>query len=404
MFYDRANLDFEISFSTQGEYVTDKKGAHLFSSNRSPWFPLGSLLFSFLDVDWKGIRSQACLLDKDFDYSSDSNDILPLINFYREKYQQLHAMHPFLHYVVFTKIEDNVEFLFDREFDKRSNAIDGEPKPINEERQFLHERFLSDICNFDKSPESIQYDLQDKSLKILIISYMRSMADLFDRYAKAANYFERVIAQTADRDQRPYKSLTPLQALYVLQEKQSEEYLPISYLQNRIEVNTRIINLDSTKTGNEKTDKNTFIRQMKNANLQLLPLYKSNDLIALCFTELQYMCSQDILLCKCKICNRYFIPFSKVSVYCDRLIEDTDSTCKQRGSVITFTQNLDDAKKLFRSEQNKHNMKCKRPNAYTREQYNQWQDDAKKLLKQVQSGKMTIDEFAEMIKGDKVKR
>ena len=49
-------------------------------------------------------------------------------------------------------------------------------------------------------------------------------------------------------------------------------------------------------------------------------------------------------------------------------------------------------------------MKCKRPNAYTREQYNQWQDDAKKLLKQVQSGKMTIDEFAEMIKGDKVKR
>jgi len=92
-----------------------------------------------------------------------------------------------------------------------------------------------------------------------------------------------------------------------------------------------------------------------------------------------------------------------VSVYCDRLIEGTDSSCKQRGSVITFTQNLDDAKKLFRSEQNKHNMKCKRPNAYTREQYNQWQDDAKKLLKQVQSGKISIEEFAEMIKRDKVK-
>lgn len=403
MFYNRANLDFEISFSTQGEFVTDKKGDHVFSAKGLPLFPLGSLLFSFLDVDWSGMRKQARLLDIDFEYTSDSNDILPLINFYREKFQHFHAIHPFLHYVVFTKTEDNVEFLFDREFDKITNAIDGEPKPINEERQFLHKRFLLDICNFDKSPESIQYDPKDKTFKILIISYIRSMADLFDRYTDTANYFERVIAQTADRDQRPYKSLTPLQALYVLQEKQSEEYLPISYLQNRIEVNIRIVNLDSTKAGNEKTDKDTFIRQMKNTNLQLLPLYKSNDLIALCFTEFQYMCSQDILLCKCKICNRYFIPFSKVSVYCDRLIEGTDSTCKQRGSVITFTQNLDDAKKLFRSEQNKHNMKCKRPNAYTREQYNQWQDDAKKLLKRVQSGEMTIDEFAEMIKGDRVK-
>jgi len=95
MLYDRANLDFEISFSTQGEFVTDKKGDHVFSASGSPWFPLGSLLFSFLDVDWRGMRSQTYMLDEGFDYSSDNNDILPLINFYREKHQQIILCIPF---------------------------------------------------------------------------------------------------------------------------------------------------------------------------------------------------------------------------------------------------------------------------------------------------------------------
>src|SRR5665648_998215 len=99
MFYDRINLDFEISFSTQGEYVTDKKGDLLFSASGLPWFPLGSLLFSFLDVDWRGMRTQAYVLDEGFDYASDNNDILSFIAFYQKIHQKLNSLHPFLHYV-----------------------------------------------------------------------------------------------------------------------------------------------------------------------------------------------------------------------------------------------------------------------------------------------------------------
>ena len=55
----------------------------------------------------------------------------------------------------------------------------------------------------------------------------------------------------------------------------------------------------------------------------------SDDLQAVLLTELEEIAQQNVRLKKCAYCGRYFHPFSSRTVYCDRLVGETEKSCKE---------------------------------------------------------------------------
>jgi hypothetical protein len=51
---------------------------------------------------------------------------------------------------------------------------------------------------------------------------------------------------------------------------------------------------------------------------------------------------------KCGYCDRYFLPYSVVSLYCDRLVDGKDKTCKEIAATEKYNQKVNsDAAKSF---------------------------------------------------------
>jgi uncharacterized OB-fold protein len=112
-----------------------------------------------------------------------------------------------------------------------------------------------------------------------------------------------------------------------------------------------------------------------NAYLSAYTFYSSSDIRALVFLEFEYMRANNLTIRKCEHCGRYFLPYSKVSLFCERPVEGTEKTCKDIGVMEKYSRKVaaDEARNLFRRMNNAYHMRRKRaPAIYTQAAYEAW--------------------------------
>ena len=101
--------------------------------------------------------------------------------------------------------------------------------------------------------------------------------------------------------------------------------------------------------------------------------------------ELEYMVEHEVSIRKCEICRRYFLPHSKASRYCDRLVDDhAGKTCQDIGAMTKYQEKIngDLAKKLYIKVDNRIQTWVGRhkENGLYRLKYLKWKDEAKQCL------------------------
>jgi len=114
------------------------------------------------------------------------------------------------------------------------------------------------------------------------------------------------------------------------------------------------------------------------------------------------MVEHEVSIRKCEICRRYFLPHSKASRYCDRLVDDhAGKTCQDIGAMTKYQEKIngDLAKKLYIKVDNRIQTWVGRhkENGLYRLKYLKWKDEAKQCLEDVRNGRLSFEEFEGMI-------
>lgn len=143
---------------------------------------------------------------------------------------------------------------------------------------------------------------------------------------------------------------------------------------------------------------------MKQSNLTAHTYHSTDDLEALVIWEFDFLAANELALRRCDHCNRYFIPYSVTSCYCNRLIEDRQGkTCKDIGAATKHQMDVDQdaAKSLYKKVNNRVQTWAGRhevqyPHA-RQTNYKSWQFEAQLALEKVEAGEISYDEFAKMI-------
>jgi len=112
------------------------------------------------------------------------------------------------------------------------------------------------------------------------------------------------------------------------------------------------------------------------------------------------MTQADMRIKRCKNCGRYFIVDKGNVEYCDRIAAGETKPCNEIGKVRTYEQKIakgGSAMALYRKAYKTHFARI-RTGAMTKEQFDVWKDEAtvKRLL--VESGDMSLDEYAVWLK------
>lgn len=80
--------------------------------------------------------------------------------------------------------------------------------------------------------------------------------------------------------------------------------------------------------------------------IEISDIYKSDDIVALCFLTLVEIIKNNLIIKKCINCGMYFIPNSRIDeVYCE-YSKGKDKTCREKGAVLTYTERLKQNKAL----------------------------------------------------------
>ncbi len=293
-------------------------------------YPIGQLLFSFLDVDWDSLVSEISELRQLFP------DEALIRKYYLKLKKGFSNAHPFLAHMI-------------------------------------------GRLTLDADPDTL------KGLYIRVSELARFKVEI-----------SGTIYKVLDTDGE-YNELTPIQRYHLLQlggsalSVQAQKMYDLVFIQHRISENgKRVFGLGKQ----EITPK--LVGKVANSDLSAYTFYCSDDIRALVFLEFEYMCTAGCVIRKCGYCGRYFLPFSSVALYCDRPVDDVGRTCKDIAAKEKYNRkvNSDAAKKLYTRLNNAYQMRCSRaPSVYRVEDRFAWQDRAKQLLKEVEVGDLSYEDF-----------
>ena len=368
-------------------------------------FPIGQLMFSIIDTDWEPIIKES----KDI-----INTVISYLNknthFTIEERMQTHLKSPYylaaqLNYLLSNALKSSplLSHLFITQvilFIKKSfedkvglflprgdmNQIsDSMTDPYNltlikKRLAMLKEDGGSSITanilehlfheypNYSQSIAGFE-DVADYKLVETAMIYMMKIKQSLYQLQIFKNDMESILACTLDADGKN-SELKILKRL---------ELVPLSLIQKY-----------------ENTDSMVYVKSGITDGIMSIGYYSEN-VCSLAFLEFEYMCAHDISVRKCAHCGRYFLPFSTLSRYCDR-ISDTkkQKTCKDIAAMEKYSEriNNDTAKKLYRQRANTYQMRCSRaPLCYSRDEYESWKKKAKAWLKKLEDGDITVEEF-----------
>jgi len=296
---------------------------------------IGQLLFSFLDVDWDRLVSETSELRQLFP------DGTLIKKYYSKLRESFSCAHPFLVHMI-------------------------------------------GRLTLETDPDAL------KALYIRISELARFKTEI-----------NEAIYKTIDADGQ-YNELTPIQRYHLLQfggpelSIQAQKMYDLISIQHRISENgKRIFSLGKREITPELLDK------VADSNLSAYTFYCSDDICALVFLEFEYMCTVGHVIRKCGYCGRYFLPFSAMSLYCNRPADSGGKTCKDIAAKEKYNRkvNSDTARKLYTRLNNAYQMRCSRaPSVYRVEDRFAWQDRARQLLKEVEAGDISYEDFEEAIR------
>jgi len=199
-----------------------------------------------------------------------------------------------------------------------------------------------------------------------------------------------------------YSELTPIQRYALLQRTSptacvfAQSMYDLVSVQHRISENGQRVFSTARK---EITPE--LVSKSKGTEFSAYLFYCADDIRALVHLEYEYMCTQGYAIRRCDNCGRWFLPYSVVALYCDRIVEGRGKSCKEIAAAEKYSRkvNSDAAKKLYTRLNNNYQMRCARtPELYPASEREKWQRMAKDLMKKVSSGTLSYDDFAEAIK------
>jgi len=294
--------------------------------------PIGSLLFSFLDVDWNALAAEFSDFRRQHLSSEEAAKFCAVL---LEKFA---GSHRFISHMI--------------------ERLTLEPDP-----DALYLR-ISDLARFEKT-------------------------------------LTEQIGLTLDSE-GTYSDLTPIQRYTLLQRTSPTTCIFAQSMYDLVSVQHRISENGQRIFATARSEITPeLVGNVKGAKLSAYLFYCADDIRALVYLEYEYMCTQSYAIRRCDNCGRWFLPYSVVALYCDRMVEGRGKSCKEIAAAEKYSRkvNSDAAKKLYTRLNNNYQMRCARsPELYPPEEREKWQRMAKRLMKKVSSGALSCDDFAEVIK------
>lgn len=378
-------------------------------------YPLGSLVFGTLDVDWEPYLEQARALRRaytgvDFGETCTMPQRLSepetcvyyqVAEFYHNMSLSVKTVSP----AFFDLLEGYclaVWRAYDQESEPYLEALASGVNDTGLSRSEVHQRLIhlgnqaitgnimEGYCrSFPAYTEQMKYyiewETEDRSLcetALLVLDY-------FINFLKKISAFQKdlgaLIGVTlCGKDGRPISA--PSARLLKLAENDGELYGRCSRMLDDVHIKLQQYMPEGIKKG----------------GIAAATFYASDNLPALVFLEFQQMCALDLRAARCENCGRLFLPFSSRTKYCDRVCdEDTGASCKEVAAREKYAAQVkaDRARQLYQQLRNKYQMRCARAQGNTkmREDYNKWRDTAQKAMVKYQVGEMSFEQFAECI-------
>ena len=127
------------------------------------------------------------------------------------------------------------------------------------------------------------------------------------------------------------------------------------------------------------------------------PLFKAYEIS--CFSELlllqlRLLTERRAIIKRCRYCRRYFITERSNIEYCQRMLPGETQTCYVIGPRRVFNKNLssDVTRGLYSKAYKKYQGRLRRK-SITEAQFDEWKENAKRHLSDVQSGKISMEEY-----------
>ena len=355
------------------------------SKNDVKIYPLGSLVFSFLDIDWHIIEQKA--QDVAEKMKTDENPHFLTCSFYQETLSMLETHHPMLKQIISNYLEATIDEIY------------GDALPVASD---FTRRFIEYYPNEPMSPE-LYYNMFISEFNQFplepVIEVAKQFVEEFIILSQTLSCFhetlQKLVYSVLDRNGEGSK-MPPAKRLYLAQETSFTPYMEAKELYRLIGFERRLrpFILESKELdGNSKEN-------IESEKVEAFSFYTSNDVRAVVFMEFEYMCINNYAIQKCESCGGYFLPFSSVSLYCDRPADGIGKTCKEIAPTMKFKNAVRDdaAKSLFDRVNNKYRMRTKRnPAYYPKANYEIWKERAESMLLDVRAGALQLEEFEQLI-------
>lgn len=227
-------------------------------------------------------------------------------------------------------------------------------------------------------------------------------SNYFSIYARATNRMKDFIKTVLDQEGSNAEwGIFQRYAWFRLSDESYQMYAPEAYAQLsaevRIEVGARLISAAKNLSPEAKEKIKREITADKRKKPVVRRYWKTDELETLLYLEFDNMAEKQIPLRKCAYCGRYFIPYSSVSRYCDRPIENrAEKTCKDIGASSLFQEkvNANEGKALYIKVDNRIQTYVNRQSNYMiKAKLPLWREWASGLLEEVEKGTLDFDDF-----------
>lgn len=249
---------------------------------------------------------------------------------------------------------------------------------------FLYNYSIYEICPDYFDTEKDAYD----SIKVLHERGYRELTKLQENYKKAVEF----IFNLNNNDKYSKYSIKSKFSACLVSNK---FYLRDYSSQMKIMPKVNNYNYDDKY----KLDFDTLLSEIdyNSFMINVIDIYLINNIEVLLFIILHQLVSNDFIIKKCQICNKYFVPSKANELYCEFTNEENNTICREIGAFQVYKKNLESVPALleYRRTYNKKGNEVSRnkENLNLKKSFDKWKKDAQSKIKDYKQGKLTEDEL-----------
>ena len=211
-------------------------------------------------------------------------------------------------------------------------------------------------------------------------------------YARLREDLLRLIGQVLDLDGAD-KDLTVLQRYYLLNKTDAEARRFKQKMHEQLKV------FQCMMCGEDEDRMEVTRESVGELAIEAAICYASDDLRTLAFMEFEHMVTENLGVRRCENCGKYFLPFSVVSRFCDRIGSD-GKTCKEHAIRLRYNEKLqaDTCRAAYVKNNNAYQMRVRRdPENWPQRDYLLWKAAAREALDAAAAGTISEDKCLEAV-------